>query len=127
MRIQDLSKVVEATGDAIDAAMGPRLGAGLNSFWLSHGDRRFPVLSVLVNGDLATLHYFPFEGHSGFRSLGSLPDLNPDGRTTFVLEHLRDEQPTPNTFVVSLADALRTAKEFAGSQDLPKSLNWFEL
>ena len=127
MRIQDLNHVVEAAGDAIDAAMAPRLGAGMNAFWLSRGDSGFPALSVLVNNALATLHYFPFERHPGFRSLGSLPDLNPDGHTIFVLAHRHDEQPSPNKFVVSAADALRAAKEFAGSPELPKSLNWLEL
>ena len=49
-------------------------------FWLSGEDVRYPCLGIRVSGNIADVHYFPEEGHPGFRCLGG-EGLPEDGET----------------------------------------------
>jgi hypothetical protein len=128
MRIQDFERVYDANAsDEIDSAMAKRYGSGVNAFWLSHGSSKYPSILILVNGDLASLHYFPEEGHPGFRSVGTVQGLEPGGTTAFFMNNVKEEQPILNDSIVPLSTALKAAKEFSASTELPHSVEWFEL
>jgi hypothetical protein len=127
MRIEDHDSIHD-TNDPKQIAkiLHKRFGNGCNSFMLSHGDERHPVINLLANGDLAYLCYWPDEDHPGYNSIGGREGLNPDGQTSFFLTELTPHE-MPNLFVVSFSDALKAAQEFAVSKGLPKSIPWEEL
>lgn len=128
MRIEDHNSLCHATDPRkIDEVLGRRFDNGINAFWLSHGDEKFPAINLLVNGDLAYLHYFPGEDHPGFASVGDLENLDPEGQTTFLLETFSDSLQILNEHVVLFSDALKAAQEFAKSAGLPKCIQWDEL
>jgi hypothetical protein len=128
MRIQDNGSNSNFTKPLdIEAALCKRDGAGRNSFWLSHGDELYPVINILVNGDLAYLEYFPSEDHPGFISVGRSPNLSPGGYTSFFPDDTNETLQIMNAAVVSFSDALKAAQEFANSGTLPKCIEWFEL
>jgi hypothetical protein len=62
---------------------------GVNAFWLRHGNDEYPVLSILVRGEVAVLHYLPAENVAGFRSAGTLADLPPCETTSFAISKCR--------------------------------------
>lgn len=128
MRIQDFERVYDASGnDAIDSALTKRHGSGVNAFWLSHGSSKYPALLILVNGELASLHYFPKDRHPGFRSVGKVEGLEPGGTTTFFMNNVNEPEQILNDSIVPFSTALKAAKEFSASADLPPSVEWFEL
>jgi hypothetical protein len=40
---------------------------GGGEFWLANDGDRFPCLAVVVAGAMSFIHYFPEDGHPGFR------------------------------------------------------------
>jgi len=128
MRIEDYDTVWDVTSPAdIATAMRTRHGAGRNAFWLSHGNKEFPSISIMVSGDLAYVHYFPKEGHPGFASVGNLPGLRPGEDSVFFMHNSDEPIGVMNEAVVPFRDALKAAQEFAISSALPKSIQWSEL
>ena len=67
----------------IESVLKKRDDAGMNCFWLSHGTEKFPAINIMVNGDLAYVHYFPEERHPGYASVGGLSNLTRGGITNF--------------------------------------------
>jgi hypothetical protein len=64
--------------------------------------------------------------HSGYHSSGAVPGLDLNGSTKFVSlgpqeEHFSNDQLVP------FADALRAAKEFSETGQLPQCIDWREL
>jgi hypothetical protein len=100
---------------------------GVNQFWLAHDEEEYPQLGIQVNGQLATLHYFPTAGHPGFRSSGPAHGLDPDGWTLFWISEIDSPADNPNRFVVGLEVAEKAARAFMEKRDLPANLEWFEL
>jgi hypothetical protein len=128
MKIQDNESETNVTSSRdIEAALSKRQGSGRNSFWLSHGTELYPVISVLVNGDLAYLEYFPSDGHPGFTSVGGSLDLSPGGHTAFFPDDTHETLQIMNEAVVPFPDAVRAAQEFAISKTLPRCIEWVEL
>lgn len=117
---------VEDVAD-LEKALAWRDSRGGGLFWLSQ-DGGFPTLAIRVSGDVADLHFFPEDGHPGFRCLGgvSLPE---DGMTKLVFEGCdpEDGEETPNRFIVPLERAISVAREFLGRQQMPSAVSWFEL
>jgi len=111
----------------IEAALSKRDHAGMNSFWLFHGTQKFPSINIMVNGDLAYVHYFPEERHPGYASVGGLSHLSRGGITNFF--HVPGDEPFDilNGAVVPFSEALKVAQEFAVSKDLPKCIPWNSL
>lgn len=99
----------------------------MNEFHITHGDAEYPMLDVLVTGDLAALHYFPREGHPGFRAAGNLAGLEQWEITVFDISACGDTIGVLNDAVMPVARALAAAKEFLTSDQLPQSVEWFEL
>lgn len=58
------------------AALEWRDDRGGAQFWLTPDEQKYPALAIRVSGDLADVHYFPQEGHPGFRGRDGhgLPD-----------------------------------------------------
>ena len=128
MRIEDYHTVCEfTTPGEIEVALRKRYGAGRNAFWLSHGIKEFPSINILMNGDLAYVHYFPEAHHPGFASIGMLSDLRSGEDTDFYLSSSNEPLGIMNQAVIRSADALKVAQEFAISPALPKSIQWSEL
>jgi hypothetical protein len=128
MRIWDFEGAHEASNiSQLETVLQKRYRLGVNGFWLSHDNERYPCVSLLVNGDLACLHYFPTEPHPGFLSQGSLQELNPDEWTIFFLDNPDQEQEMPNSSVIHFSKAVEVARDFFSSKELPISIEWLEL
>lgn len=128
MRAQDFKAVHEVRNiEELERILATRYENGLNGFWLSHGLEKYPVISLLVKDDLATLHYFPKEGDPGLRSVGNDARRAAEEFTTFALDDVRQKQWVLNEAVVSFPRALEAAKEFLVSEQLPRSIEWLQL
>jgi hypothetical protein len=127
MRIEDYDSVCDVTSPAdIEAALSKRHGNGINAFWLSHGSKLHPVMSILVKGDLAYVLYIPNEDHPGFASVSELPAARPHETSIFFVTP-NEKAWILNGAVVPFSDALKAAQEFAVSATIPRSIGWFEL
>jgi hypothetical protein len=83
MRIWNYNTVWEGTSPAeIGRILSTSHGNRRNAFRLSHGEKKFPAINIMVSGELAYVHYFPKERHPGFASVGLLLGLKPDGNMT---------------------------------------------
>jgi hypothetical protein len=128
MRVQDFTQILEANNKTeLEAALTKRYQNGVNGFWLSRDANKYPVLSILVKGDLASVHYFPKERHPGFTPVGKIEGLKPGGTTTFFLDTISQKQEVLNDAIVPFTAALTAAKEFLFSKELPQSIEWLEL
>jgi hypothetical protein len=129
MKIQDLSRTISdvSNGADVERILLKRYDQGVNAFWLYHEPRKKPLLLILVNNQLANLHYFPNEEHPGYCPIGKMPSLPNHGSTVFFMRSLKEREEVPNDAIVPFADALAAAKEFLASTALPRSIEWFEL
>jgi hypothetical protein len=128
MKVEDFYVIGEvADAGELAIVLKRRHGNDANEFWLSHGNDRYPAISLLVNGDLAALHYFPKEGHPGFRSAGNVAGLKPEEMTTFWISAGGETIDVLNDAVMPFAVALAAAMQFLTSDELPQSVEWFEL
>lgn len=111
---------------ALREAIRVRDSRGGAQFWISEGPRSFSCLAVRVSGDLADAHYFPDEGHPGFRCLASSP---PDRSVLFVFEGCDPGvgERVPAEFVLSLGELDAVVSEFASTQRMCPSSSWLEL
>jgi hypothetical protein len=106
-----------------------RVGGG--QFWLCHDDGAYPAVAIRVSGDVADVHYFPFDGHPGFRALPS-PSVRLDhggGTTTLLYERCDPSsgEQSPSEFIVSVDAAVSLAREFFRTGSRPSGASWFEL
>jgi hypothetical protein len=126
--IQDFDSAhnVENPAD-IEAILSKRHRTGINSFWLGQSAGGFPAINIMVNGDLACVHYFPKEHDAGFTSVGGSLGLSPEGDTVFFDNNTNEACPIMNDSVVPFSEALKAAQEFAISKTMPTCMQWFEL
>lgn len=87
----------------------------------------FPAINIMVNGDLAHVHYFPKERHPGYASVGGALGLSPEEDTEFFHDNTQETIQIMNDSMVSFSDALKAAQEFAISKSMPKCIQWDEL
>jgi hypothetical protein len=128
MTIEDFYVIGEiADQHDLETVLMRRHRDGVNEFWLSHSNQRYPAIAMSVKGNLSALHYFPRDGHPGFRSAGNAARLNPDGMTTFWISASGDTIDVLNDAVMPFPLALAAAKEFLISDELPQSVEWFKL
>ena len=129
MRVHEGRNFVEATErDEIADALSKRRPGEANEFWLSHGEERFPAICVFVRRDVASLIFFPREGHPGFTPSGNPLGLPAGGSQVFLTGVSgKEELKVPNEAVIPFDRAVDVAVEFAKTQELPKSIRWFEL
>ena len=130
MRVYDFDGLVEVSNiRELEKALMKRYlkdGEEVNHFWLDH-DEAYPSLAIPIRGNLAGLHYFPEEGHPGFRSEGNMKGLKMGKTTEFYMNIHGQSIDVINDAIVPVSVALRVAKEFFYSKELPKSVEWFEL
>jgi hypothetical protein len=112
----------------LEEVLAWRDACGGAEFWLSHEKEKYPVLAMRVSGDIADVHFFPKEGHPGFRSLGGA-GLASGGRTTLIFQGCdpASGEETPNQFVVPFELACSIAKEFFHRKQTSDAVSWFEL
>jgi hypothetical protein len=113
---------------SLDAALAWRDDRGGAIFWLTPDAQRNPALAIRVSGDMADVHYFPTDGHPGFRCLGG--DGLPEGGLTTLVYQGADPasgEQTPNEFVVPFETARAVAREFYRTQQMAAAVSWFEL
>jgi|SRR5215469_2721109 len=128
MKIEDFDSFDEfKTPLEIETALSKRDDAGMNSFWLSHGDELYPAINIMVNGDLAYLLYFPAERHPGYASVGNLPHLSRGGITNFFHDPGGEPFDILNEAVVPFSEALKVAQAFGLSKEIPKCIPWSSL
>jgi len=127
MKIEDFNGVSDSTNnEEIEEALAKRYGNGVNEFWLSHADSRYPTMSILVKGDIAALHYFSENQNPGMTSVGS-GNFESGGATVFYVNTEKEEQEIPNGMIVPFSMALEAAKEFAVNKEPPRCIEWFAL
>jgi hypothetical protein len=117
---------VETPAD-IDAILSKRYRLRINSFWVADSAGAFPAINIMVNGDLAYVHYFPKDQHPGYASVGGALGLNPEEDTDFFHDNAQETFPIMNDSVVPFSDALKVVQGFAISKSIPKCVQWNEL
>ena len=113
----------------LEQLLGARFKDEQNLFHLTPDSSDHPALTVHVRGDLAAIYYYRGDDRAGYVSLGGKMNLDPKEWTTFSITK-RDPGETidvRNEFIVSFSEALEVAKEFFNSQQMPRSIEWFEL
>ena len=89
-----------------------------DDIWLS-GDSEYPCLAVLVNGDMACVHYFEEDGIM-WQSCGDFSK-----GTVFLAGG--EEWYAPADTVVSIESAICCAEEFFDSMKRPDCIEWQRL
>jgi len=127
--LQDMMAVYQVEESTIlEERLNKRYGSGVNSFLLSHEKNgNGATLLILVNDQLANVHYFPPGQHPGFNSIGGIAGLDVSGFSKFFMNSPDQLQLIGNAHVVPFSAALRAAKEFFEHDELPKSIDWLEL
>lgn len=96
-----------------------------NEFLLS-GNSKYPYLSIMINGNVATAIYFSDDTDVLFQSIGGELGLNMDKTTVFFTGTKEQEICVWNEFVISIEKATEIAIEFFLKHDLPKCVKWSE-
>jgi len=114
--------------EGLRAVLAWRDSKGGAIFWIGEGYQKCPELAICISGESAHIHYFPEDGHPGFRCVGG-EGLPQGGMTKFVFEGCDPGtgEDTPNGFVVSLMTVWLVTKEFFLSKRMSNSVSWFEL
>jgi hypothetical protein len=112
----------------LDAALASRDKKCGAMFSISPDDDEYPSLAIRVTKDYADVHYFPYDGHPGFRCLGG-EELPEGGWTSLVYQGCDpgDGEETPNEFIVPFATACAIANEFFRSGERSGAVEWLEL
>src|SRR5262249_52007006 len=113
---------------SLDKALAWRDERGGALFWITANAETYPQLGIRVSGDFADIHYFPREGHPGFRCLGG-EGLPKNGFTKLVYEGCdpASGEDEPNEFVVPFKTARTVAKDFFRTKRMSKAEKWFDL
>ena len=129
MRIQNYQDVWEVRSAVeLEAILVKKPQSDVNEYWLSHGEEKYPAISLLVKGEIASLSYLPEGGHPGYVSAGKVPGLDLFENTQFSTTRNRaDDVSVSNQHVIPSSDAVAAAKEFLISTDLPKNVEWSKL
>lgn len=129
MQVQDIEGSYEVNAPAeLETVLRRRYKNNAHAFWLSHGAGRYPMLSLLVKGDLASLHFMPKEHEAGCRSVGRMSYLGQGETTRFsISKHSGDDVYVMNESLIPFSAAVDAAKEFLSSKELPQSVDWLWL
>lgn len=92
-----------------------------DELWISGADK-YPCLAILLNGDLANIHYFAEEDGEMWQSVKM--DEN-DNNIDFLIGGQMDT--IPSYYVISLEKALEAVKQFCSTFCRPDCIEWEEL
>jgi len=132
MRIDGHHRTWSATDEATLAqVLRSRDRAGGGQFWLAHDERPYPAVAIRISGDLGDVHFFPFEGHPGFRALAPA-SMGPEhgGKVTTLVYEGCDPasgEDTPGEFILPVDTVVALAREFFRTGARPAGASWFEL
>jgi hypothetical protein len=130
MKVQDFGGTHSVRFIAeLEELLQARFKDQLNEFSLCADSSDYPLLWIFVKGDLVAIYYIPADGQAGYVSIGGQMNLDPKKMTTFQIGGFDpgDTIDVHNEFIVPFSEALKVAKEFFHSQELPRSIKWFEL
>lgn len=126
MKIQDFDGEVEVHDlDTLQDTLARCFRKNANEIWLSM-DKKYPSLGILIQDKLACVHFFPKEGHPGFRSIGEQL-LNLNGVSIFHVNTPQEEIEVTNKAVIDLSTALQASQEFFQTGQMPQCVKWLEL
>ena len=114
--------------DTLERVLELRDDVGGALFWLTHDGDGYPALTIRISGDMADVHYFPGEGHPGFRALAESPARN--GQASIFVYDGCDPmagEETPSEFVLHASTAMNLAKDFYRNRTRSSFVSWFEL
>ena len=100
-----------------------RYGDDVNEFFIS-GEDLYPLLSILVRGSVACLHFFPQADHPGFISVGA---KKRDGVLVFYTNTPTEEIEVDARAGIPFEQAQTAAKEFLELGSMPAFVQWKEL
>jgi hypothetical protein len=116
---------------ALEQVLRFRDGLGGGQFWLAHDDGSYPAIAIRISGELADVHYFPFEGHPGYRAQASpSASQGPGGQSVVLIYEGCDPstgEESPVEFIVPIDTAIGLAREFHRTGTRPQGAAWFEL
>lgn len=119
---------VASTVDELRAMLSSPDGRGGGSFWLSTEKLPFPCLAIRVSDGQCDVHFFPFEGHPGFRRLSSV-QRGGDEHVVLRFEGCdpHDGEETPAEFALPLSEGLDIASAFMRERAISDPEHWYEL
>ena len=101
---------------------------GFNEFWIST-EKPFPFMAALTKGKLAYVHFFPEDGHPGFRGLAAEGDndLSEDDVTVFMSNNCSEKMWIENCCVIPLEKTVNVIEQFFETDKLRGMIEWDEL
>lgn len=127
MRIQDFFGEIEVeTSGELHDALRRRSELNSNNFYLWHPPEKYPLLNILVKGDLAYIHFFDTEDSAGRHPHTTL-DMDLDGCTVFCHGHPGNTTEVWNGMVLPLSTVLEASEQFLEKAELPTCIEWEEL
>lgn len=88
-------------------------------------DTSYPMLDLLVRGELAVVHFFPSDGDVPVQASGNVEDAPEE--VDFPSNATGEVITMPGSTTISLPAAVRCAVEFAETRQRPTSILWEEL
>ena len=121
----------EADTEFVDAAeltefLRRRYARNENCFSISDEFGTYPQMHIMVVGDKAVLHFYRSESSPILQSRATTSS-HQEGETVFWTDITDQEEPIPNTSVVSASDAECAAVQFFETHSRPTAINWEEL
>lgn len=116
------------TAKELAKALAWRDARGGALFYITPDGDKYPSLTIRVTEDYADVHYWPYDGHAGFRALGG-KGLPAGGWTTFLYEGCDPGtgEETPNEFILPFTTARSLAKAFLHAREKSDEVEWLEL
>jgi hypothetical protein len=132
MRIQGHNREWDADDEtALEQVLAFRDDVGGALFWLTDDEDPHLALAIRISGDLADVHYFPEEGHPGFRALAepSAARVKENQMTTLIYEGCDPAtgEETPSEFVLPVSTAIALARQFHRTRRRSPAVSWLEL
>ena len=113
---------------SLEKALAYRDRCGGAQLWLSPNNADFPCLAFRISGEVGDIHFFPKEGHPGYRRLGG-KGLPHGGVKALVFDGCdpKDGEETPNLFIISPEEIIGVAKSFLCVTNIVNLEAWVEL
>jgi hypothetical protein len=119
---------VASTVDDLRAILSTPDSRGGGEFWLATEADKYPCLAIRVSDGQCDVHYFPVEGHPGYRRLSAIQQ-NQGEYVTLRFEGCDPYggEEMPAQFILPLQEGLDIASAFMRTGTLSEPMRWFEL